>query len=373
MVLYHEFLNFLVLNMFLFCSPGNGTRMIGRSLLVLSVLFALNSAVFGLDEVGERGSSFSPMLRRGRNLFETCFCDDFNNHTLDTCDETERCIYTCIDDGNACTAQSLEVESCAPQYIDAAAACDDLNDQTTDSCSPDVGCLHTCDDGNECTNDIWDDVKKQCVFEIKICDDDNVSTLDICLPSGGGCKFLDFSSVDLDSFETYYESNIENLPPDTYFYEDETSLSDIKIESLLNWISKKVVSAKTPFCYKQAYGRGVGEVLSTCPTSKERIGALCYTPCRSGYSRQGTFDCQQECKAGWRDDGLFCRKTEYGRGAGYPWKFGDPLNDSRMFRRCEAANGRGKCEKYGLIVYPKCKKRKCYCRLYCSQHLTVCR
>lgn len=26
-----------------------------------------------------------------------------------------------------------------------------------------------------------------------------------------------------------------------------------------------------------------------------------------------------------------------------------------MYRRCEAAHGRGKCEKYGLVVYPKCK------------------
>lgn len=26
-----------------------------------------------------------------------------------------------------------------------------------------------------------------------------------------------------------------------------------------------------------------------------------------------------------------------------------------MFSRCEADNGVGKCEKYGLIVYPKCR------------------
>lgn len=330
--------------------------MIGRSLLFLVVLLATPSAVSGFEEKGGQGRPVSPLLRRGRNLLETCGCDDFNDHTLDSCDEAGECLYSCIDDGNACTTQSLEVNSCVPQDIDVAVACDDLNDETTDSCSADIGCMHTCDDGNECTDDSWDHVQGQCVFETKICDDENVSTLDICLPSGGGCKFLDFSSVDLAGFELYYENNIANLPEDTYFYEDETSLSEIKIKSLLNWISKKVVSAKTPYCYKQSYGRGVGEVLSTCPSSKDKIGALCYSPCRPGYSRQGTFDCQQECKAGWRDDGLFCRLAEYGRGAGYPWQFGDPWNDSKMFQRCEAHHGRGRCEKWGLVVYPKCKK-----------------
>lgn len=45
----------------------------------------------------------------------------------------------------------------------------------------------------------------------------------------------------------------------------------------------------------------------------------------------------------------------YGRGEGYPWKFGDALNDGGMYSRCEADNGVGNCEKYGLIIYPKCK------------------
>jgi hypothetical protein len=40
-----------------------------------------------------------------------------------------------------------------------------------------------------------------------------------------------------------------------------------------------------------------------------------------------------------RHDGLFCHAAKYGRGAGYPWKFGDPVNNSGMFKRCEAALG----------------------------------
>jgi len=67
------------------------------------------------------------------------------------------------------------------------------------------------------------------------------------------------------------------------------------------------------------------------------------------------FDCHSVCPKGFRNDGLFCRKAEYGRGAGYPWKFGDALNDKGMKSRCEKKHGRGKCEKNGAIFYPKCK------------------
>jgi len=61
------------------------------------------------------------------------------------------------------------------------------------------------------------------------------------------------------------------------------------------------------------------------------------------------------CPSGMRDDGLFCRAEEYGRGAGFPWAFGDALNDDGMIKRCEQEHGRGNCEKDGLVYYPKCK------------------
>jgi hypothetical protein len=67
------------------------------------------------------------------------------------------------------------------------------------------------------------------------------------------------------------------------------------------------------------------------------------------------FDCHSACPAGMADQGLFCRRTEYGRGAGYPWQFGDALNDSGMIARCERDHGPGNCEKNGLIYYPKCQ------------------
>ncbi len=108
------------------------------------------------------------------------------------------------------------------------------------------------------------------------------------------------------------------------------------------------------FCWKDSYGRGVGTVPKKCARGYQRIGLLCYRNCPRGMKRFG-FDCHSVCPKGFRNDGLFCRKAEYGRGAGYPWKFGDALNDKGMKSRCEKKHGRGKCEKNGAIFYPKCK------------------
>jgi len=107
------------------------------------------------------------------------------------------------------------------------------------------------------------------------------------------------------------------------------------------------------FCWKDSYGRGVGTIPDDCGT-KQKLGALCYPQCPSGYTRVG-LDCQQNCPSGFTNQGLFCRLAEYGRGGGYTWWFSDGFSDSGMYRRCEADHGRGNCEKSGAIVYPKCK------------------
>lgn len=72
------------------------------------------------------------------------------------------------------------------------------------------------------------------------------------------------------------------------------------------------------------------------------------------------------CPNGWRDDGSVCWLDTYGRGGGYPWKFGDGFNLDGAWRRCQNDNGWGNCEKYGEIIYPKCKdgyspKECCLC------------
>ncbi|MGH9847084.1 MAG: hypothetical protein ACREEM_50965 [Blastocatellia bacterium] len=108
------------------------------------------------------------------------------------------------------------------------------------------------------------------------------------------------------------------------------------------------------FCWKDTSTRGVGTVPQACEAGRDRIGLLCYSKCAPGMKRVG-FDCHSVCPDGLRDDGLFCRAAEYGRGAGYPWQFGDAafsLDDARQ--RCARENPQG-CEQNGAIIYPKCK------------------
>jgi hypothetical protein len=125
--------------------------------------------------------------------------------------------------------------------------------------------------------------------------------------------------------------------------------------------------AEKEFCWRDSDPRGVGKVPDACQQGRDRIGLLCYTKCGPHMQRAG-FDCHSTCPPGMRDDGLFCRSAEYGRGAGYPWKIGDPaFNYDRARDRCEGEHGRGNCEKDGLIYYPKCKPGEtavgcCICR-----------
>jgi hypothetical protein len=93
----------------------------------------------------------------------------------------------------------------------------------------------------------------------------------------------------------------------------------------------------------------------SCPYGADWDASLCYPSCKAGYKGVATV-CWQKCASGFRDDGAYCAKPKsYGRGAGYPWKFGDGTNDSGMFKRCEKDHGKGNCQKKGAIVYPKCK------------------
>ena len=111
-------------------------------------------------------------------------------------------------------------------------------------------------------------------------------------------------------------------------------------------------------CWKRTYTRGVGMVpTGECPSGQEKDAGLCYPKCRAGFKGVGPV-CWRSCPDRFRDDGAFCAKPEpYGRGGGYPWKFGDAAFDLSGARgRCEAANGGGgTCEQDGAIWYPKCK------------------
>lgn len=58
--------------------------------------------------------------------------------------------------------------------------------------------------------------------------------------------------------------------------------------------------------------------------------------------------------SGFRDDGAYCAKpAPYGRGAGYPWQFGDaPFNLDGARDRCNRDHPGG-CEQWGLVWYPR--------------------
>ncbi len=113
--------------------------------------------------------------------------------------------------------------------------------------------------------------------------------------------------------------------------------------------------AQGDVCWRDSYGRGVGTIPGNCEMHQDKSGLLCYPKCKKGYTGV-SFVCWQDCPSGYRNDGAFCAKpAPYGRGAGYPWKFGDKafsLDGAR--KRCRKKHG--SCEKSGQIIYPKCKK-----------------
>lgn len=118
--------------------------------------------------------------------------------------------------------------------------------------------------------------------------------------------------------------------------------------------SSIILEPTAEFCWRDSYKRGMGRLPTDC-RDKVKIGLFCYSKCPAGTVRFG-FDCHTVCPDGFRDDGLFCRLPEYGRGLGYPWLLGDTLlSYSGMIRRCEADHGKDNCELNGLLYYPKCK------------------
>jgi len=79
--------------------------------------------------------------------------------------------------------------------------------------------------------------------------------------------------------------------------------------------------------------------------------------CKPGYHNNLCCICSQDCPNDFRDDGFECAKpSSYGRGAGYPWKFGDAMNLDKATERCLKDNPTLGCEKNGAIIYPKCKE-----------------
>ncbi|MCB9384824.1 MAG: hypothetical protein H6509_09420 [Bryobacterales bacterium] len=106
-----------------------------------------------------------------------------------------------------------------------------------------------------------------------------------------------------------------------------------------------------PVCWTNqqvSMGRGAGFAPNQCPSTHPiQEGGLCYQGCPAGWRAEGTV-CYQDCPGGaYRDDGLYCGKITYNRGAGYA------IWDKQL---CDKEHADvGGCEQKGLIHYPKCK------------------
>ncbi|KAL4485736.1 hypothetical protein ABPG72_010998 [Tetrahymena utriculariae] len=104
-----------------------------------------------------------------------------------------------------------------------------------------------------------------------------------------------------------------------------------------------------PICLVETQQRCQASTGKQC----EQYGAIMYPKCENEFFNVECCLCESPCPPGFRDDGLFCAKpSAYGRGAGYPWKFGDGFNLNSATERCEKDNSQG-CEQNGLIIYPK--------------------
>lgn len=77
------------------------------------------------------------------------------------------------------------------------------------------------------------------------------------------------------------------------------------LNTIIGWMNRRVNAANQPYCYKQTQTRGAGYPLSTCDSTMEKNGALCYPKCKAGYGGAGPV-CWQTCPSGYVDTGAFC-------------------------------------------------------------------
>jgi hypothetical protein len=110
------------------------------------------------------------------------------------------------------------------------------------------------------------------------------------------------------------------------------------------------------YCWKRTHNRCggglcVGQIPKACPggTKKGEMASwlpICYKEGKA----------LQDCKAGWRDDFLYCRKPEYGRGVGHFTKRGCLKN--KLTLELPSFGAKADCRRprsSPLIYYPDCK------------------
>jgi len=184
-----------------------------------------------------------------------------------------------------------------------------------------------------------------------------------------GVRKIDFTIYDTDPADEVATPD-ESDPLEVEVVNNPVSPQDMAL--VMKWIADKTASQMAPYCYKSSYGRGGGQTLG-CAAGLVKDGQLCYPACQAGYGGAGPV-CYSNCPAGFKDIGALCQKpASYGRGAGYPLKFGE-FNLDGAKQRCEKDNPQG-CEKNGALYYPKCKAGFqavgcCVCSPICPDGLT---
>lgn len=91
------------------------------------------------------------------------------------------------DDGNACTVDQCENDTCSNILM----PCDDQNKCTIDGCNASTGCWHhsiSCDDKDPCTADSCQP-EIGCVHSAKCASDGLACTTDTCSPTTGECTY----------------------------------------------------------------------------------------------------------------------------------------------------------------------------------------
>jgi hypothetical protein len=136
--------------------------------------------------------------------FTPIVCDDYETCTEDTCEPSEGCVFTAVEDGTGCSGRfgMCEAGSCvAPCDLtsDEAYPCPIIGLEDLFCCSDSENCRADCsvrecqtpvdcDDENECTEDRCSYENGTCYFTPVACNDHNPCTEDNCDPTEG-CVF----------------------------------------------------------------------------------------------------------------------------------------------------------------------------------------
>jgi hypothetical protein len=98
--------------------------------------------------------------------FTPIVCDDDETCTEDTCDPADGCVFTAVEDGTECGSQGwvCVAGDCVLTECGSPEDCDDSNDCTEDTCDPTDGCIFTAvEDWTECGSQGWVCIAGECV------------------------------------------------------------------------------------------------------------------------------------------------------------------------------------------------------------------